>query len=121
MQPLYDPGTLLVVEKKSFDELTRGQTVIYQSERGRSVAHLLVAKCRNGWRVAGLNNRIHDWDGVTAENLTGVVVAAIAPIPDNGSALNHDPRVIRSMGKIARRSDTPSTYFSTEHSKDSSK
>ncbi len=76
MLPLYQPGTVLVVAPVKFDELRRGQTVIYTNSEQRSVAHVLVAKCKTGWRVAGLNNRMHDGEGVTAENLFGVVVEA---------------------------------------------
>ena len=45
------------------------------------VAHVLVAKVRDGWRVAGLNNRDHDMEPVSAANLVGVVIAAFQPLP----------------------------------------
>lgn len=81
MLPLYLPGTVLVIAPAQFSELKRGQTVVYYNADGRPVAHVLIAKCRDGWRVAGLNNRSHDDDGVTAENLFGVVVDALHPTP----------------------------------------
>jgi hypothetical protein len=42
---------------------------------------VLVAKARDGWRVAGLNNRDHDMEPVSAANLVGVVIAAFSPVP----------------------------------------
>jgi hypothetical protein len=82
MEPYYPSGTLLVVAPAPFTELTRGQTVIYHNRQGRPVAHVLVARCPDGWRVAGLNNPRPDADGVRADNLLGVVIAAITPAPD---------------------------------------
>jgi signal peptidase I len=80
MQPLYQPGTILVLRQLSFNELKRGQTVLYRSRENKVVAHVLVAKARDGWRARGLNNRIHDMEPVCAENLVGVVVAAYRPV-----------------------------------------
>ncbi|MCF3649474.1 S24/S26 family peptidase [Synoicihabitans lomoniglobus] len=80
MQPLYQPGTVLVIAPSKFDDLKRGQTVVYYNSDSRPVAHVLVAKCKTGWRVAGLNNRAHDDEGVTSRNLFGVVIEAYQPI-----------------------------------------
>ena len=80
MLPLYQPGTVLVIAPVPFDELKRGQTVVYFKERNQPVAHILIAKCKDGWRVTGLNNQGHDAIGVTAENLFGVVAEAYQPI-----------------------------------------
>ena len=80
MLPLYQPGTVLVIAPAAFNELKRGQTVVYFNAERRPVAHVLIAKCKDGWRVAGLNNRSHDNVGVTAENLFGVVVEAYHPV-----------------------------------------
>lgn len=79
MEPLYSPGTLLVLRQIPYAELKRGQTVLYRSQDRKIVAHVLVAKARDGWRVQGLNNRIHDMEPVQAGNLVGVVVAAFKP------------------------------------------
>lgn len=80
MQPLYSPGIILVLRQLAYPELKRGQTVLYRSKDNRIVAHILVAKARDGWRVQGLNNRIHDMEPVKADNLVGVVVAAFNPV-----------------------------------------
>lgn len=79
MQPLYTPGTILVLQQLPFSRLKRGQTVLYRSKANKVVAHVLVAKARDGWRARGLNNRIHDMEPVRSENLVGVVVAAFKP------------------------------------------
>jgi len=79
MQPLYQSGVIMIVASADYDDLKRGQTVIYQNNAGRTVAHILVAKCNGGWRVTGLNNRRHDGEGVTPDNLRGLVVDAVQP------------------------------------------
>ncbi len=81
MQPLYAPGTILVLQQFPFELLERGQTVLYRNQARKVVAHVLVARGRDGWRAAGLNNRIHDPEPVRAENLVGVVIGAFAPRP----------------------------------------
>ncbi|OHE87880.1 MAG: hypothetical protein A3G75_08840 [Verrucomicrobia bacterium RIFCSPLOWO2_12_FULL_64_8] len=79
MQPLYAEGTVLVVAVRSYDRLESGMTAIYRNSRNRLVAHVLMAKARDGWRAGGLNNRSFDPEPVLAGNLVGVVVAAFAP------------------------------------------
>src|SRR5882724_1484267 len=48
MQPLYSPGTILVLQKPAYSELKRRQTVLYRTKEQKVVAHLLVAKVRDG-------------------------------------------------------------------------
>jgi Peptidase S24-like len=81
MAPLYPDGTVLVVAQRPYDALERGMTVVYRNRANRSVAHVLVARANDGWRVTGLNNRNHDGEGVDASNLVGVVIAAFQPVP----------------------------------------
>ncbi|HVT73368.1 MAG TPA: S24/S26 family peptidase [Lacunisphaera sp.] len=80
MLPLYTPGTILVMQRWSYGLLQRGQTAIYRNHDGQIVAHVLIAKARDGWRVAGLNNRTHDMEPVLSRNLVGVVIAAFHPV-----------------------------------------
>ena len=80
MHPLYDPGTVLVLQKTAYGELKRGQTVLYRTKQQKVVAHLLVAKVRDGWRVQGLNNSTHDMEPVSPDNYVGVVIAAFQPV-----------------------------------------
>ncbi|HET7537735.1 MAG TPA: hypothetical protein VFJ90_14850 [Candidatus Didemnitutus sp.] len=82
MLPLYSAGTLLVLRPVSYAQLQLGQTILYRNRAHRAVAHVLVAKTHDGWRVAGLNNRIHDMEPVVPDNLLGLVVAAIQPTPE---------------------------------------
>lgn len=79
MHPLYSPGTILVLQKPAYSELKRGQTVLYRTKQQKVVAHLLVAKVRDGWRVQGLNNNTHDMEPVSPDNYVGVVIAAFRP------------------------------------------
>lgn len=81
MQPLYPPGTILVLREVDFAELRPGQTAVYRNRARRPVAHVLVTKCRDGWRIRGLNNRTHDPEALVAENFIGVVIAAFTPTP----------------------------------------
>lgn len=80
MQPLYVAGTILVLQQFPFELLERGQTVLYRNHAQKVVAHVLVAKARDGWRAAGLNNGDHDREPVRPENLVGVVVGAFQPV-----------------------------------------
>jgi hypothetical protein len=80
MQPLYAPGTILVLQQLPYAELKRGQTALYRTKLQKVVAHVLVAKARDGWRAQGLNNAIHDMEPVVADNFVGVVVAAFKPV-----------------------------------------
>ena len=82
MQPLYHPGTIMVLQRFPFELLERGQTVLYRNHEHKIVAHVLVAKTHDGWRVAGLNNSHQDMEPVLAENLVGVVIAAFQPVPE---------------------------------------
>lgn len=80
MQPLYQPGTILVLQPRGYEKLERGQTALYRNQAGKVVAHVLITKARDGWRVAGLNNRMHDMEPVLATNLVAVVIAAYRPV-----------------------------------------
>lgn len=82
MQPLYGPGTILVLRHLPFNELRRGQTVLYRNQDRKVVAHVLVSKARDGWRAQGLNNASHDMEPVRTDNLVGIVVAAFNPVAD---------------------------------------
>ncbi|MFI5336860.1 MAG: hypothetical protein ACHQ5A_08755 [Opitutales bacterium] len=79
MQPLYPPGTILVLQTVPYARLQPGQTVLYRNRENRTVAHVLVARTRDGWRITGLNNPTHDMEPVHAGNLVGVVIAAFLP------------------------------------------
>jgi hypothetical protein len=80
MHPLYAPGTILVLQKAPYAKLQCGQTALYRTRQQKVVAHLLVAKARDGWRAQGLNNPIHDMEPVNESNLIGVVIAAFHPV-----------------------------------------
>ncbi|MES1168968.1 MAG: S24 family peptidase [Oleiharenicola lentus] len=79
MRPLYEAGTILVLRQVPYAQLKYGQTVLYRNRQQKVVAHVLVARGRDGWRVRGLNNRMHDAEPLCAENLVGVVIAAYQP------------------------------------------
>lgn len=81
MQPLYGPNTILVLRQQDYRDLKRGQTVLYRNQAQRVVAHVLVARVRDGWRVQGLGNATHDMEPVRPENFVGVVIAAFKPDP----------------------------------------
>ncbi len=85
MRPLYEPGTILVMQQCSYEKLACGQTALYRNHAGKVVAHVLITKARDGWRTAGLNNRIHDMEPVLAQNLVGVVIAAFRPLAAGGT------------------------------------
>lgn len=79
MQPLYQPGTILVLQQVPYESLRPGQTVLYRNQRNKVVAHVLITKARDGWRAQGLNNPTHDMEPVVADNLVGIIIAAFQP------------------------------------------
>jgi hypothetical protein len=81
MLPLYGDGTVLVVSLQPYGLLKSGMTAIYRTRSHRLVAHLLVAKTRDGWRTTGLHNQQHDDEPVLDANFVGVVIAAFTPLP----------------------------------------
>ena len=81
MLPLYPPGTILVLQNVPFAKLQPGQTALYRNHENRTVAHVLVAKALDGWRVTGLNNPTHDMEPVNTGNFVGIVIAAFLPLP----------------------------------------
>ena len=79
MRPLYEPGTILVLRQIPYAQLKYGQTVLYRNHLRKVVAHVLIARGRDGWRLQGLNNRTHDMEALRPDNLVGVVIAAYQP------------------------------------------
>ena len=79
MLPIYTSGTLLVVTPVPFAQLSRGMSVVFCKDN-HTVAHVLVAKTKDGWRTTGLNNRRQDYLSVNETNILGKIVAAFTPI-----------------------------------------
>ena len=77
MAPVYGDGTILVLSKVSYGELSSGMNVAYRNRNGRRVVHRLVEITPFGWRVQGLNNGSEDRERVTVDNLLGVVYASL--------------------------------------------
>jgi hypothetical protein len=78
MQPLYAPGTALVIGRHDFEKLKAGMTVVYLNAHGRRVAHCIVGETRGGYLLQGVNNGEEDAELLTEDNFIGVVVAAYA-------------------------------------------
>lgn len=78
MRPVYGENTVLVLQKVRFVDLAEGMTVAYRNAIGHVVVHTLLKRTDEGWRVAGLNNRVEDRERVTPYNLIGVVYASFA-------------------------------------------
>src|SRR5690349_3624288 len=49
MEPVYLPGTAVVVHPTAFHMLRKGMPVVYTNQRGAYVAHMLVEKTSAGW------------------------------------------------------------------------
>lgn len=85
MEPLYRPGTALVVKHIRLDDVKRGMTVVYTKINRDGfplrVAHCVVGEDAHGLVVQGLNNSEPDARSVNEENMIGVVVAAYAAAP----------------------------------------
>ena len=83
MLPIYQDGTVLVLQKLELDHLRRGMTIVFHG--GREVAYdyrvkVLVKKTKDGsWELAGsTDNSGHYIEQLNEENYIGTVVAALA-------------------------------------------
>ena len=91
MQPLYPSGTVLVLRPVAYDQLRPGQTAVYRNQATKAVAHVLVARTRDGWRARGLSNHRHDMEPVRPGNLLGVVVGAYLPTRPAAARITGSP------------------------------
>lgn len=87
MLPLYKDHTVIVTRRIAVSELRAGMTAVYLGDAGRPVAHVLVARTRDGWVAMGVGNAECDATPVTEDNLLGVVVRAFEPSSDPMLAL----------------------------------
>lgn len=105
MEPMYVSGTAVVVRAGGYEHLRSGQPVVYRTRGGMTVAHMLVRPTDHGWVAAGLNNKSHDVELVTADNLVGVITQAYASrtgsLPKAVAARIALNEQIRSGSKIA--------------------
>lgn len=81
MMPLYPDRTVIVLHRQTMSELRPGMTVVFIGDRGRPVAHVLVAKTSRGWTARGLANAECDRTLVRSHNYVGTVVRAFLPVP----------------------------------------
>jgi len=81
MLPLYRSRTLLVTELRPYQDWLPGQTEVFGGDHGWPVAHLLVAKTAEGWRVVGAARAEYDETLVTPRNYLGTVAKAYELLP----------------------------------------
>jgi hypothetical protein len=78
MEPVYLPGTALVVRVGGYSQLQPGKAVVYKNSRGTVVAHMVLEQKAGGWVAVGLNNDWKDYELVTESNFVGVITQAFA-------------------------------------------
>lgn len=77
MEPLIPADAWIVSETLPFEQLERGQVVLFNRSPGRRVAHALLKKTGQGWITVGVNNEsVDDHTRVTRRNYLGVITAA---------------------------------------------
>ncbi|MDB4473922.1 hypothetical protein N9023_02850 [Opitutaceae bacterium] len=77
MEPLLPPEAWIVSETLPFEQLERGQVVLFNRSPGHRVAHALLKKTGQGWITVGVNNeRVDHYTRVTRRNYLGVITAA---------------------------------------------
>lgn len=89
MKPTLDESSVVTVEKVSFQELRRGDIIIYRSASGAPVIHRLYEQSGDSWLVLGDNNAAIDREAVTGRNFLGRVCAIFytaAGVPVDGNA-----------------------------------
>lgn len=76
MEPLYAPGTAVVVKQIAYDDIKKGMTLVYRKANGGLVAHSVIDEDSRGYVVQGVNNDEADAVSVNEKNIVGVIVAA---------------------------------------------
>lgn len=77
MEPLIPADAWIVSETLPFEQLERGQVVLFNRGPGHRVAHALLKKTDQGWITVGINNKnVDDYTRVTRHNYLGVITAA---------------------------------------------
>jgi hypothetical protein len=80
MEPLYRPGTVMVIQTQPYGTLREGMSVMYNEEGGNRVVHFLLKRNPAGWTTLGLNQGdVEDDVAMTEKNYIGVVVMAFTP------------------------------------------
>jgi hypothetical protein len=79
MLPLYGDRDVIVLERPALSDLKVGQTVMFISDAGVPVAHILVARASGGWTTMGLNNTRPDPGPMRDRAYMGLVVKAYRP------------------------------------------
>jgi hypothetical protein len=81
MRPLYPSGTIMVLQRLTWERLAVGMTVVYGVDPENPfhlVCHVLAEKAdARSWVVQGLNNPEPDLTRVTRDNYVGTVIAAL--------------------------------------------
>ena len=72
MRPIIESGDRIVWKGKPFDNIRKGDVVLYRTRKGDVVAHLADEKTNAGWKVKGVNNRHRDEGFVGEGNYMGV-------------------------------------------------
>jgi len=72
-------GDVIILERPALASLKIGQTVVFMSETGIPVAHVVVSHSPRGWVTRGLNNDECDPGTLRDSIYMGVVVKAFHP------------------------------------------
>jgi peptidase S24-like protein len=75
MKPTLDESSVVTIEKVAFDQLRRGDIIIYRNNRGLPIIHRLYEQHGSHWLVLGDNNASIDSEAVTGANFVGRVCA----------------------------------------------
>jgi len=79
MLPLYRDRDVILLDRPALADLKPGQTIVFMSQDGLPVAHILVAHTAGGVMTRGLNNSVCDPDILRDSAYIGVVVKAFRP------------------------------------------
>ena len=75
MKPTLDENSVVAVETVGFDQLRKGDIIIYRDSAGVPIVHRLYEQANGRWIVLGDNNAAVDREAVTPKNLLGRVCA----------------------------------------------
>jgi signal peptidase I len=86
MKPTLDENSVVTVEAVDFNQLQKGDIVIYRDATGVPIVHRLYEQSGARWLVLGDNNPAVDHEAVTSANLVGRVCAIFYTAPGTQNA-----------------------------------
>lgn len=77
MDPYYGSGSVLLIDRASYESLRPDMIVVYRDSEGDLVGHWLIQLDADGWVTQGINNLQPDAEKLDRRNYVGVVFGVL--------------------------------------------